>query len=151
MGHGNHDARGHNTIEGECVSAMNYDSDQNRRKTSRFPIVREIRYRVSTRENLFETGVGSTVNISSSGVMFSTDKPLLPGRRVEVAISWPAELNRSTALKLVARGRIVRTEDGHAAAELQNFEFKTMGAGLGASVGDTPSKGGSVIPFRTDH
>ncbi len=139
-----------NTIEGESVSAMNYDNDQNRRKTSRFPIVREIRYRVSTRENLFETGVGSTVNISSAGVMFSTEKPLLPGRRVEVAISWPAELNRSTALKLVARGRIVRTEDGHAAAELQNFEFRTMGAGLGASVGDPSSKGGSVIPFRSE-
>jgi c-di-GMP-binding flagellar brake protein YcgR len=136
---------------------MNYDSDENRRKTSRFPIIREIRYRVSTRDNLFETGVGATVNISSAGVLFSTEKPLLPGRRVEVAISWPAELNRSTALKLVARGRIVRTEDGHAAAELQNFEFRTVGAGLGASIGSgsigtgataSSPKGGSVIPFR---
>jgi c-di-GMP-binding flagellar brake protein YcgR len=127
---------------------MTYDNDQNRRKTSRFPIVREIRYRVSTKENLFEAGVGSTVNISSAGVLFSTEKALLPGRRVEVAISWPAELNRNTALKLVARGRIVRTEDGMAAAELQNFEFKTMGSGL-ASMGNTPK--GSVLPFRGDN
>jgi hypothetical protein len=134
---------------------MKYDSDNNRRKTSRFPIIREIRYRVSTRDNLFEAGVGSTVNISSSGVLFSTEKPLLEGRRVEVAISWPAELNRNTALKLVARGRVVRTEDGLAAAELQNFEFRTMGAGLGtspsSSSGNANSGKGSVIPFRGEN
>jgi len=132
---------------------MLFNSDNNRRKTSRFPIVREIRYRVSTRDNLFETGVGNTVNISSSGVLFTTEKPILPGRRVEVAISWPAELNRNTALKLVARGRIVRVEDGQAAAELQNFEFRTMGAGLSASTasGSSGASSGSkatVIPFR---
>ncbi len=130
---------------------MYSDSDNNRRKTSRFPIEREIRFRVSTRDNLFETGVGNTLNISSSGVLFSTDKPVLPGRRVEVAISWPAELNRNTALKLVARGRIVRVGDGVAAAELQNFEFRTMGAGLGSSVGSSNAPGkGTVIPFRGD-
>ncbi|BDC48379.1 hypothetical protein F183_A06950 [Bryobacterales bacterium F-183] len=125
----------------------NYTSGpDNRRKTSRFPIVREIRYRISSRDNLFETGVGSTVNISSSGVLFSTEKPVQQGRRVEVAISWPAELNRNTALKLVARGRIVRANDGQAAAELQNFEFRTMGSGLGSATGSTMK--GSVIPFR---
>jgi hypothetical protein len=130
---------------------MYSDSDNNRRKTSRFPIEREIRFRVSTRDNLFETGVGNTLNISSSGVLFSTDKPVLPGRRVEVAISWPAELNRNTALKLVARGRIVRVGDGVAAAELQNFEFRTMGAGLGSSIGSGSAPGkGTVIPFRGD-
>ena len=130
--------------QGKVIS-MHFDSDQNRRKTSRFPIVREIRYRVATKENLFDAGVGCTVNISSSGVLFSTEQPLLPGRRVEVAISWPAELNRSTALKLVARGRIVRTQDGLAAAELQNFEFRTMGSGLASTI-NTPR--GSVLPFR---
>ena len=124
---------------------IRWDSDQNRRRTSRFPIVREIRYRVATRENLFEAGVGSTVNISSNGVLFTTEQPLVPGRRVELAISWPAELNNNTALKLVARGRVVRVDNGRAAAEIQNFEFRTMGAGLGLVSG--PARG-SVIPFR---
>ena len=124
-----------------------WDSDQNRRRTSRFPIVREIRYRIATKENLYEAGVGNTVNISSNGVLFTTETPLPAGGRVELAISWPAELNRNTALKLVARGKVVRIEDGRAAAEIQNFEFRTMGAGLGPTSG-VSSKGGSVIPFR---
>jgi hypothetical protein len=125
-----------------------WDSDQNRRRTSRFPIIREIRYRISTKENLFEAGVGNTVNISSNGVLFTTEEPLVPGRRVELAISWPAELNRNTALKLVARGHVVRVEHGRAAAEIQNFEFRTMGAGLGPTSG--ASAKGSVIPFRKE-
>ena len=120
-------------------------SDENRRRTSRFPIVREIRYRIATKENLYEAGVGATVNISSNGVLFTTEAPLLPGHRVELAISWPAELNRNTALKLVARGKVVRIENGRAAAEIQNFEFRTMGAGLSPAMGSTR---GSVIPFR---
>jgi len=129
------------------METQQWDSDHNRRRTSRFPIIRELRYRVLTKENLFEAGAGSTVNISSNGVLFTTEQPLLPGRRVELAISWPAELNRSTALKLVAKGRVVRVENGRAAAEIQNFEFRTMGAGLGAASG--PVKG-SVIPFRSE-
>ena len=42
-----------------------------------------------------------------------------------------------------AAGRV-----GQAAAELQNFEFRTMGAGLGSATGSTMK--GSVIPFRGD-
>ena len=49
-----------------------------------------------------------TVNMSSNGVLFTTDHYLLPGRRLEVSISWPAQLNSKVALKLVARGRVVR-------------------------------------------
>ena len=123
------------------------NSDENRRKTSRFPIVREIRYRMAARDNTFETGVGATVNISSSGVYFTTEKALLPGRRVELAISWPAELDRNTALKLVARGRVVRVDQNRAACEIQSFEFRTMGAGLGTSPMGTNARG-SIIPFR---
>lgn len=127
---------------------MNWESDDNRRRSIRFPIMREIRFRVSTRDNVFESGVGNTINISSVGVLFTADSNILAGRRIEMAISWPAELNRSTALKLVARGRVVRVEDGKAAAEFQHVEFKTMGSS-GLSVGAQAGPP-AVIPFRAD-
>src|ERR1700691_3397526 len=50
---------------------------------------------------------------------------LLPGRRLELSISWPAQLNDKCALKLVARGRVVRFEDGRTAMEIQQYEFRT--------------------------
>jgi hypothetical protein len=44
-----------------------------------------------------------------------------------MAISWPAQLDNRMALKLVARGRIVRCEAGTAAVEIQQYEFRTIG------------------------
>src|SRR5690242_13902838 len=86
-----------------------------RRSSDRFPLEREVRYRILNRKTGDEVGAGKTVNMSSNGVLFTTDGFLIPGRRVELSISWPAQLNSKVALKLVARGRIVRAEDGLAA------------------------------------
>ena len=99
-----------------------------RRGSSRFPIERAVRFKVMSRRNEVEPGRGQTVNMSSTGVLFTTDQELTPGRRVELSISWPAQLNDSCPLKLVAKGRVVRTEPGKAALEIQQYEFRTVGA-----------------------
>lgn len=113
--------------------------DQNgrtdRRHSDRFPIEREVRYRVLSKRAGDEAGEGKTINISSAGVLFTTEQMLLPGRRLELAISWPAQLNNKCALKLVARGRVVRFEEGRAAMEIQQYEFRTQAAGSAASTG----------------
>ena len=96
-----------------------------RRHSDRFPIEREVRYKILSKRSGEEAGDGKTVNISSSGVLFTSEHVLLPGRRLELSISWPAQLNNKCALKLVARGRIVRFEDGRAAMEIQQYEFRT--------------------------
>jgi hypothetical protein len=59
-------------------------------------------------------------------VLFTSESILLPGRRLELSISWPAQLNNKCALKLVARGRVVRFEQGRAAIEIQQYEFRTQ-------------------------
>ncbi len=97
-----------------------------RRHSDRFPIEREVRYKILSKRSGEEAGDGKTVNISSSGVLFTAEHVLLPGRRLELSISWPAQLNNKCALKLVARGRIVRFEDGRAAMEIQQYEFRTQ-------------------------
>ena len=98
-----------------------------RRGADRFPIEREVRYRVLSKRNTQEEGTGKTVNISSNGVLFTTDKILLPGKRLELSISWPAQLDNKCNLKLVARGRVARLEQGRAAVEIQQYEFRTAG------------------------
>jgi hypothetical protein len=98
-----------------------------RRAADRFPIEREVRYKVLNRKNADEVGFGKTINMSSNGVLFTTDQYLLPGRRLELSISWPAQLNATVALKLVARGRVVRCEGGTAAIEIHQYEFRTAG------------------------
>ncbi len=96
-----------------------------RRSADRFPIEREVRYKVLSKKSADESGSGHTVNMSSSGILFTSEHVLLPGRRLELAISWPAQLNNQTPLKLVARGRVTRFDGGQAAIEIQQYEFRT--------------------------
>ena len=120
------------------------ENTQDRRQSDRFPIEREVRYRVMNKRGADEAGDGKTLNISSSGVLFSTDQMLLPGRRLEVFINWPAQLNAKCALKLVARGRVVRFEQGRVAIEIQQYEFRTASLGAAAAVPAGPA-GGQMV------
>ncbi|MCW5977298.1 MAG: PilZ domain-containing protein [Bryobacteraceae bacterium] len=99
-----------------------------RRSASRFPIERNLRVRVVSRKGDVGPCRGQTINMSSTGILFTSDCDLTPGRRVELAISWPAQLNDHCPLKLVARGRVVRVDKGKAAIEIQQYEFRTAGS-----------------------
>ena len=99
-----------------------------RRSTDRFPIEREVRYKVVSKRSGNEAGSGQTINFSSGGVLFTTEQMLIPGKKIELAISWPAQLDSRCSLKLLARGRIVRCDNSRAAVEIQQYEFRTMGA-----------------------
>ena len=111
-------------------AGMNVDKDKaDRRAADRYPIDREVRYKVMNRKNEDEAGTGRTINMSSNGVLFTTDQHLIPGRRLELSISWPAQLNSKVSLKLVARGRVVRCEEGRAAIEIHQYEFRTHASG----------------------
>jgi hypothetical protein len=96
-----------------------------RRNADRFPIERDLKFRVLSKRSSEESGDGKTINISSSGVLFAAGQMLLPGRRMELTISWPAQLNNKCSLRLVARGRVVRYEEGRAALMIQQYEFRT--------------------------
>jgi len=97
-----------------------------RRAAVRFPIEQEVRYKVFNR-NTIEVGSGRTVNMSSSGVLFTTERTLSTGERVELSVNWPAHLDNRCALKLVTSGRVVRTDSTKAAIVIERYEFRTQG------------------------
>ena len=43
---------------------------------------------------------------------------LIPGKRLETSISWPAQLDDKCQLKLVARGRVARLEHGRVGGQM---------------------------------
>jgi hypothetical protein len=91
---------------------------------------REVRYSVTGRRGMEEKGEGRTVNVSSCGILFTCQHQLAVGRRVKLCISWPVLLNDKCALKLVVRGRVVRSEEGRVAIEIQQHEFRTQSASI---------------------
>lgn len=97
-----------------------------RRRSSRFPIEREVRYKTLNQRTEILSGMGKTLNISSSGILFTTEHDLPVGTRLEVSISWPAQLNDRCLLNLVARGRVTRHNKGQLALQIQQYEFRTQ-------------------------
>jgi len=100
--------------------------DCDRRIPGRFPMDREIRFRMTNKRNEL-VGTGRTVNMSSKGLLFLTDERLPAGKRLEMAISWPAQLDQKCALKLIARGKVVRAGAGMAVVSIEQYEFRTLG------------------------
>jgi hypothetical protein len=97
-----------------------------RRRSNRFPIEREVRYKTLNQRAEILVGNGRTLNISSSGVLFTSDHELPVGTRLELSISWPAQLNEKCLLNLVARGRVTRHIKGQLALQIQQYEFRTQ-------------------------
>jgi PilZ domain len=110
---------------GRSIDTRNMSMTE-RRKSSRFPIERELRYKTLNQRSEILAGNGKTLNISSSGVLFTSDHDLAVGTRLEVSISWPAQLNEKCLLNLVARGRVTRHTKGQLALQIQQYEFRTQ-------------------------
>ena len=96
-----------------------------RRGTSRFPVREDVRYRVVQSKGQKVSGAGTTLNIGSGGILFTTEDQLPVGRMVELSVNWPARLDGTCALQFVATGRVVRSEPTRAAVRIERYEFKT--------------------------
>jgi len=97
-----------------------------RRKKARFPLRRELRYKLLDGEKLIAWGSGTTCNISSSGVAFQSDRPPVAGSFIELSISWPMELDNGCPMRLIVFGKVVRSRLNRAACTVERYEFRTQ-------------------------
>ena len=104
-----------------------------RRGNIRFPVQEELKYRVLHSKSTALAGVGHTINMGSSGVLFTTEDRLPVGRQVEISVNWPARLDGTCPLKFVATGRVVRSEATAAAVRIERYEFRTRSVAAAAN------------------
>lgn len=97
-----------------------------RRRKTRFPICREMRYKLLEDDTIIAQGTGETIDMASGGVSFTTGQPLKPGAYVELSISWPVLLDENTRMRLVVFGRLVRSNQRTAACTVDKYEFRTQ-------------------------
>lgn len=96
-----------------------------RRSRQRFPLALAVEYRMLGKAERF--GSGQTRNISSTGLLFEIAEPQPLSGSIELMVSWPCLLDGMCALKLVMRGRIVRSEGIGIAIQSKQHEFRTAG------------------------
>ena len=106
-----------------------------RRHGRRYDIELEVRWKLIRQRKVMEAGVGQTVDLSSSGILFEASRTLPAGLNVELSISWPVLLHNVAPLQLVVRGRIMRSDGRRVALRMTQHEFRTMASSQGASPG----------------
>ena len=97
-----------------------------RRAFQRYRIEHGVHYRVIGFEI---SGSGKTVNMSRGGVLLATDRILPPGLRVELEVDWPIRLADEDPVKLVIRGKIVRSKKNgvaFAGVTISWYDFHTV-------------------------
>jgi len=102
-------------------------NERERRSKRRFVIEQEVRYKMLYGQRIAETGTGKTMNISSSGVWFTTENMLTTGMPVEISMNWPVLLNETCPMKLMIYGCVVRSNEKGAAVAIERYEFRTQG------------------------
>lgn len=116
-------------LSGYEARMTQYDSAADRRRTTRFPVCEDLRYRVMHRSSRI-VGTGKTLNIGSGGMLFTTQDKLPLNRTVEISVNWPAKLNGACPLKFVAIGRVIRSDAASAAVRIERYEFRTRASAV---------------------
>jgi len=96
-----------------------------RRSDRRYDISLDLRWKVIRRRRVLDTGTGITLDLSSGGILFETDRQLPTGLNVELSIAWPVLLHNVAPLQLVVTGRIVRASGRRTAIRMMQHEFRT--------------------------
>lgn len=98
-----------------------------RRQDRRYDLRLNMRWKLIRRRRVLDTGAGQTVDLSSGGLCFETERPLPLGLNVELSISWPVMLHDVAALQLVVYGKIVRSNGKRTGIIMNQHEFRTAG------------------------
>jgi hypothetical protein len=97
-----------------------------RRAKVRFPLQRELRYKLLEGEATIASGAGATCDMSSGGVAFTTDRPLAMGAFIEISISWPRALDDGCPMRLIVFGKVLRSGVHRSVCTVEKHEFRTQ-------------------------
>ena len=86
-----------------------------------------VRYRI-LRGQSGQTGTGEAINISTSGVWFTTAQGSNLDGWLRLSMDWPILLNGSRPLQLAIEGPVIRSDERGAALGVERYEFRTRSA-----------------------
>src|ERR1700674_3736059 len=98
-----------------------------RRSQRRYAIAADLEYRVICGCQVIQTGMGRTVNLSKSGILFESEQMLPAGTEMEVSIAWPVRLRDTVALNLCVSGQIAWSLAERHALTILRYEFCVRG------------------------
>ncbi len=105
-----------------------------RRNKTRFPMIREVRYKLLEGDRIVAAGMGTTENMSSGGVAFQSNVDLPDGSFIELSISWPLMLDNVCPMRLIVFGRVLRGAEETKVCTVEKWEFRTQSRKLTTAI-----------------
>jgi hypothetical protein len=99
----------------------------------RFPLTLDVRYTLNCGAAP-TTGSGRTIEIGSSELRFTADRPLAMGLPLHLAVDWPVALDGGVQLQLIATGEVVWSRGTETALKIYRHEIRTRRTGLTLAV-----------------
>lgn len=94
-----------------------------RRSAHRYPVHLEFEYRAFGRDHSVSVGTGTTVNMSSRGLLIQTTNPVARSGMIELSVHLPESEDAERAANLVILGQVVRSDPGGAAVRILRHGF----------------------------
>jgi hypothetical protein len=91
----------------------------------RVPLACTLRYETGSLAQK-KIGMGRVIDMSSSGVFFTTESSLRRNTRVALHVGWPVRIDGDVPVELYAEGRIIRTEPTKAALQYDRIAFRIL-------------------------
>lgn len=95
---------------------------EDRRGRRRYPVELTLHFLTRSGDSLIITGEGTSINISSSGMLFYSPKHLENGERVIAAIQWPPATDGRRPVLLI-EGMVVWVREPRVAMTLSHYRF----------------------------
>jgi hypothetical protein len=99
------------------------DNDGDRRSWPRYPFEAALEWVIQGRRAA--TGRGKTIDVSSGGILFQSEKEVAEGVQIELAIAWPVRLSDVAGLTWHVTGRTVRSQGKCAAVKILHHNIRT--------------------------
>ena len=121
----------HEKVSQEQAAASGRLSGE-RRSKKRYALLLPVTYRIG-KKPLITTGRGRTIDMSSTGIAFTSDEYVNAGTDVELSIHWPIPLDDICPLNLLVKGKVVRSTGDVTAMAIEQMDFRTRGRLNGAA------------------
>jgi hypothetical protein len=112
-------------IVGFSMPRDHTESPGDRRKNRRYAISLPVRINVVKGGLPSDDAIGKMLNMSSSGLAFTSDVSLNVGAVIELSINWPILLHDNVPVQLVVQGIIIRTDGQVIGVDITNYQFGT--------------------------
>jgi hypothetical protein len=114
-------------------------ANSERRSRNRYPIARQLTFTVWAGKAPVLSGAGTSINVSSTGMLFRSTGRLRPAEYVTAAVDWPLLSGDGERLVLVVSGPVVRTHGSRMAMSISRHELVRDASPTGQAIQAGPT------------